>query len=69
LNAKQAVVFSDRLRKLIEKTTFSHQEKVTASFGVAEYRQKEKIKDVLKRADIALYMAKENGRNKVEILM
>jgi diguanylate cyclase (GGDEF)-like protein len=69
LNAKQAVVFSDRLRKLIEDTTFSHKEKVTASFGVAEYRPKEKIKDVLKRADIALYMAKENGRNKVEILI
>lgn len=69
LNAKQAVVFSDRLRKLIEEAAFSHQNKVTASFGVAEYRQKEKIKDVLKRADIALYMAKENGRNKVEILI
>jgi diguanylate cyclase (GGDEF)-like protein len=69
LNAKQAVVFSDRLRKLIEETTFCHLTKVTASFGVAEYRQKEKTKDVLKRADIALYMAKENGRNKVEILM
>lgn len=69
LNAKQAVVFSDRLRKLIEETTFSHKNKVTASFGVAEYRQKEKTKDVLKRADIVLYMAKENGRNKVEILL
>jgi diguanylate cyclase (GGDEF)-like protein len=69
LNAKQAVVFSDRLRKLIEETTFCHQNNVTASFGVAEYRQKEKTKDVLKRADIALYMAKENGRNKVEILL
>jgi diguanylate cyclase (GGDEF)-like protein len=69
LSGKQAVVFSDRLRKLIEETSLSDNCRVTASFGVAEYRQKEKTKDVLKRADIALYMAKENGRNRVEILM
>lgn len=69
LSGKQAVIFSDRLRKLIENTSFCHKEQVTASFGVAEYLQKERGQDILKRADVALYRAKENGRNNVEILI
>lgn len=66
LNGKQAIIFSDRLRKLIEEASFAHINSLTASFGVAEYNPKERVQDVLKRADIALYLAKENGRNKVE---
>jgi diguanylate cyclase (GGDEF)-like protein len=69
LGGKQAAIFTERLRKLIEATSFIHKEKVTASFGVTEFRQSERLQDVLKRADVALYLAKENGRNIVEILM
>jgi diguanylate cyclase (GGDEF)-like protein len=69
LDGKQAAIFANRLRKLIEEKTFSHKEPVSSSFGVAEFNLKERPQDVLKRADIALYKAKENGRNSVEILL
>lgn len=39
---------------------------ITASFGVAEYQDQDKTIDkLLSRADVALYNAKENGRNQV----
>ncbi|WP_231665305.1 GGDEF domain-containing protein [Pseudoalteromonas sp. '520P1 No. 412'] len=39
---------------------------MTASFGVAEYF-KETPDAFVEKADSALYKAKENGRNRVEI--
>jgi len=38
---------------------------LTCSFGVSEWRTGEDIDQVLKRADTALYQAKNNGRNQV----
>ncbi len=39
--------------------------RVTASFGVAEFKKGEAIEDFFERADRALYRAKKGGRNKV----
>jgi predicted signal transduction protein with EAL and GGDEF domain len=36
---------------------------VTCSFGVAEWQPGEDIDQLLKRADVALYQAKNGGRN------
>ncbi|HUU67039.1 MAG TPA: diguanylate cyclase [Methyloceanibacter sp.] len=41
--------------------------KVTCSFGVAEYVPVESADDLTARADAALYRAKLNGRNCVEL--
>ncbi|MDJ0659457.1 MAG: diguanylate cyclase [Crocosphaera sp.] len=42
---------------------------ITVSVGVASYDPKDKkIDDILKRADTALFAAKENGRNRVAIM-
>ncbi|KMT65201.1 GGDEF domain-containing protein [Catenovulum maritimum] len=40
--------------------------KITASFGVAQYLEGEDFTDILSRADDALYVAKNLGRNQVQ---
>lgn len=40
---------------------------VTASFGVADARDADSIETLMHRADEALYQAKQNGRNRVEV--
>jgi len=42
-------------------------ERVTVSQGLAVYRPGEHIEATLKRADEALYIAKENGRNQIVV--
>lgn len=68
-NLKQAFEIAERLRKLVEKHAFVYDEKrlpVTASIGVADYRQGVNTgTDLFKRADSAVYKSKEGGRNQV----
>ena len=68
-NLKQSFEIAERLRKLIENKEFIYDEKrlpVTASIGVADYRQGVITgTDLFKRADDAVYKAKEGGRNQV----
>ena len=61
----EAVIVADKLRTLIEKTRFKEVGTVTCSVGVSQFKEDDTIDDILKRADKALYLAKENGRNKV----
>ncbi|HEV2578309.1 MAG TPA: GGDEF domain-containing protein [Acidobacteriaceae bacterium] len=57
----------ERLRLAIEATRFGsgslRQRRITASFGIAEYRVGEDLADAIRRADKLLYAAKRNGRN------
>lgn len=73
----EAQMVSERLRKAVEKTKIDISkvnsdvtEKnigVTISLGVAEYSPDDDENTLLQKADKALYKAKENGRNRVEI--
>ena len=54
---------AERIRYGTEDEPFDDVFKVTVSAGVAEYRLGESIEDTLRRADAALYRAKDNGRN------
>lgn len=64
----ELVVFAEKLRKEIASRSFTLGEQQTASFGVSVYVKDESVSSLLKRADDALYKAKENGRNRVEYL-
>ncbi|TNF36295.1 MAG: GGDEF domain-containing protein, partial [Gammaproteobacteria bacterium] len=54
---------AERLRQRIEQHHFDKVEKLTCSFGITEYRKDDNSHAILKRADEALYKAKEAGRN------
>ncbi|MBD8554817.1 GGDEF domain-containing protein [Rhizobium sp. CFBP 8762] len=63
--------FGERIRMAIAKEPFQITEHtaliVTVSVGIALRLADEASGDLLRRADKALYQAKENGRNRVEI--
>ena len=63
-----ALVAAERLRATVGTTPIALDGQalsVTASVGVAEVKSGEKLRDVFKRADDALYKAKHSGRNRV----
>lgn len=64
-SAKDANVVAERIRNTIENYKFDKIGKLTVSIGISEKAKKEKIEDTINRADIALYKAKENGRNRI----
>lgn len=61
----------ERLRSTIERTAFQGNGKaayLTVSIGIAVYPGEGSTpEDLVKRADAALYAAKDNGRNRVEV--
>lgn len=61
----QAVQQAERLRRLLAGYTHDEVGTVTASFGAARYRRGETVNELLRRADMALFRAKEHGRNQV----
>ncbi|WP_319201210.1 GGDEF domain-containing protein [uncultured Ilyobacter sp.] len=65
---KLALLCAERLRKAIENISFSKVDHpVTVSIGVGQYFKGEALDDILDRVDKALYKAKKNGRNRVEV--
>lgn len=65
-----AAIVAERLRTDIEGRKLSLGDVevgVTVSLGCAQYLPGEKLSDLVERADQALYRAKHNGRNRVEI--
>jgi len=57
---------AEKLRCSIEQHKFSIVKHKTASLGIAVYRNGESIRELVFRADAALYRAKRKGRNCVE---
>jgi len=66
--AKDALVASSHIKDKIEENIHPTAGKITASFGVTQYMPNDTIEVMFKRCDDALYKAKENGRNRVEVL-
>ncbi|MBU2548890.1 MAG: diguanylate cyclase [Proteobacteria bacterium] len=65
-----AAILAERLRRAMEENrvrTHTDEITVTISIGLARWSEGESLDDLLKRADQALYRAKNTGRNRVEI--
>ena len=65
---EKANIISQKLKDKIEQSKHSIAGNVTASFGITEYVDTDNIQSIFKRCDDALYIAKQNGRNRIEIL-
>jgi diguanylate cyclase (GGDEF)-like protein/PAS domain S-box-containing protein len=59
--------FANRIRSSIEKHPFDIVGKITVSIGSALYQKGSDIENMISRADSALYISKNNGRNSVNI--
>ncbi|MCP4647754.1 MAG: GGDEF domain-containing protein, partial [bacterium] len=64
-----AWIVAERLRKSIESELVVTEDErelpsITISLGISEVRNGDSADSLLKRADLAMYSAKENGRNR-----
>ena len=66
-SAVEAKKIANKFRKELKNTVWPEKLKVTCSFGVAEMSYGESPEMLLKRADSALYQAKHQGRDKVNL--
>jgi len=70
-NTKQALETANNIREIIEKTAFNSNGKkisITISCGITELTKSDKGDSAFNRADKALYIAKNNGRNQCSVL-
>lgn len=71
-SADNACAFADNLRKSISGVKLRHVKtdtilgRITISIGVSAIRKDDTVESLVERADNALYMAKQNGRNNVK---
>ncbi len=63
----EAGPFAERIRREVERKSFSPVGKITISLGVAQFRPGDSIDALLKRVDNAMYEAKQGGRNRVVV--
>ena len=72
-NSQHALYLAEKIRMTIEKTPYVDKNgtliKFTVSIGVTTMNEESNtLVGLLKNADKALYMAKEKGRNRVELI-
>lgn len=63
---EEGYIMADKIRQLISELKFEKLDQITCSFGVAEFQKGDDSKRIMKRADELLYLAKQNGKNRVE---
>lgn len=66
-NTENAKILAESLRKNIQDYKFTIQKEVTCSFGLVQINKNTQKEDIIIAVDKALYVAKNNGKNRVEI--
>ncbi len=70
--SQHAALVAERLRESLELLVINYEEHaitVTASIGCATLRHEDTQQTLLQRSDVALYAAKHNGRNQVQLAL
>ncbi len=66
-DAEGALKVAERIRRSVEKADFGV-EGVTVSIGVTELKEGDTLETLFNRVDRAMYLAKERGKNRSELL-
>ena len=69
-DANAAKLAAEKVRQTIETSPFnfqSHPVKITMSFGITQVQKEDSVSSMFARADKAMYTAKQEGRNRVNI--
>jgi diguanylate cyclase (GGDEF)-like protein len=64
-NISSCKTIAEKLRIIIDEYKFPHVNHLTCSFGVSTSVLSDNVNSILKRADLGLYKAKDQGRNNV----
>jgi len=67
-NLENIISLAEKIRRKISSFDFPIVKHKTASFGVATFKKGENLEKMIDRADQALYIAKEKGRDRVETI-
>ncbi len=65
---EQAGMLAERIRQAVEENDFGDDLSVTVSLGVSHYDDGIAAEEIVSNADRGLYRAKNNGRNRVEVV-
>jgi diguanylate cyclase (GGDEF)-like protein len=66
-NKEQSMSSAKRLIEAVEQYTFESNIRLTISVGISQYKPNDNIESWIERADIALYRAKNEGRNCIKV--
>lgn len=64
-NKDELIKFAELLKEAIKRNDFGIKHTVSASFGASLYKKNESIEKVVSKADNALYISKNSGRDRV----
>jgi diguanylate cyclase (GGDEF)-like protein len=64
---EEASELAEKIRRVLGTHPFEKAGAVTVSCGITQFRKKEDLNSFIKRADDALYRAKDQGRNRVVV--
>lgn len=68
IDVQNAVIVAEALRTQVETAVIPGIPQFTISIGVCTYIANDNTDDMMKRADLALYKAKNQGRNRVQVV-